>query len=621
MLKSFFFLLIFLFALSSQAEPKSDFATLIPLFTAETQVKMERLRPNQSESPDCQEGVSFLQSRLAYGQYQATQDFYLFCRGEELGAETWYLLALGFTSLFQWEKADLSFSQSVQMKKDPGVLFTYADFLWSQSQSEKALSVLSLFDDWEAELAFAAIEKLRQKSTERASYEEIDRFLKEWQQSGDSPIMRERATLTRAGILAQSYEHLESLKSLQSNFSHLPRPDLYFKSGFISFYGGASPYVSYAGDLYRSFVKYTHRFSWLPVEQNVHNYYQLYTSICKDSLLEKSQRKELAKKKSQWIKGDISAADFLNFLEQLNQRFPEKADVLSHLGGMHEILGDDEKGFSYLWKSRQLCSYYNRAHRGIVNINLRKRNRSFPDYEQLLAAVDESLAGKTFDPKLSQYILNWQSLGEEAQKRVKFSLLIWRPYVSWLYEKGNRAFIKYSFQLLSESPKLGEIRDTRIRYKNDWRLWDDVRGLGGQTVVAEYDEVMEYPFGAYGLLTHEVAHQFHQALPAYANGCIDALYLQAKKRNKFPDSYAARNNMEYFAQGATYWVIPENAPKRFGTNRGWVLRNDRDLGEWLEQIEKGIAVDELRCPIEVPMSFQQEPFPEIIPALKIDHGF
>jgi hypothetical protein len=138
-------------------------------------------------------------------------------------------------------------------------------------------------------------------------------------------------------------------------------------------------------------------------------------------------------------------------------------------------------------------------------------------------------------------------------------------------------------------------------YKLDNRLWDDVRGAGGQFVISDHDETFETVHGDYNLLGHEIAHQFHAYLDRYQPGlsdCIETLYGNAKQRKKFPDSYAATNSREYFAQGITYFLIPEDAPSRYGINVSWYPENDPDLYRLMQSIALSEGVfSRISCPL------------------------
>jgi tetratricopeptide (TPR) repeat protein len=116
------------------------------------------------------------------------------------------------------------------------------------------------------------------------------------------------------------------------------------------------------------------------------------------------------------------------------------------------------------------------------------------------------------------------------------------------------------YMLLSETPGLETLRDTRINY--DSRLWDDVRGAGGYNTVTGVEDVERTIFDRYNTVTHELTHQVHGVLTAEQSRTIQDLYRQAKTRDEqshegFMSRYAGGSVFEYFAEGANALVSPK----------------------------------------------------------------
>jgi hypothetical protein len=178
------------------------------------------------------------------------------------------------------------------------------------------------------------------------------------------------------------------------------------------------------------------------------------------------------------------------------------------------------------------------------------------------------------------------------------------PSITSLYDNQFRTYIKYAFDLLSDSPGMSEIAEQRIggkNYPNDNRLWDDVRGVGGETVVADLAEVFQTVQGDYNLLGHEMTHQFQALLekvdPAGLS-CVEKLYEKDKLNKNFPDGYSAYNKEEHFAQGVTYWLIPSDAPARFGLNHSWLEQNDPEQLSFINSINSsGGDLSKITCPL------------------------
>ena len=54
----------------------------------------------------------------------------------------------------------------------------------------------------------------------------------------------------------------------------------------------------------------------------------------------------------------------------------------------------------------------------------------------------------------------------------------------------------------------------------------------------------------------------------------------------FPDGYSAYNKEEHFAQGVTYWLIPQDAPARFGLNKSWVQQFNPQQFDFINSIDE-----------------------------------
>ena len=80
--------------------------------------------------------------------------------------------------------------------------------------------------------------------------------------------------------------------------------------------------------------------------------------------------------------------------------------------------------------------------------------------------------------------------------------------------------------------------------------------------------------------------------------CINRLYQNAQKRDIFSDGYAKSAVAEYFAQGITYYLIPENFPERYGTNISWSKKYDPDLYKFMVSIDQANGdLKKILCPI------------------------
>lgn len=214
-----------------------------------------------------------------------------------------------------------------------------------------------------------------------------------------------------------------------------------------------------------------------------------------------------------------------------------------------------------------------------------------PDYESNEKKVERELGSHQIPQEISSYISDWNALDAPTQRRVEYGMRIWLPWISLLKNSGYSTYIKFAFDLLSDSPNSADLKDERIggqNYPNDNRLWDDVRGAGGDTVIADASEVFQTVQGDYNLLGHEMAHQFQGLLESkYQAGltCIQSIYDSAKAAKNFPDAYSAQNKEEHFAQGVTYYLVPPDSPQRFGLNQKWLVEHNPQQLAFIQSIE------------------------------------
>jgi len=367
--------------------------------------------------------------------------------------------------------------------------------------------------------------------------------------------------------------------------------------------------IGAAKAIYDAYLPYTHRDINLPVEENVATYSEIAATHCRESLSQGARREELDQIARSWLQGIVGTRASLDRLLQLNASAMRNADILTMAGSLAEELGQTKDARHYYWQAHKTCPYYNRSHWGLSQFRDLRRHSADPSHDMLDKKALEIAAGLNVPPEFKTYVINESSLSEDDRLRLIFSMRYWIRHVPFLTKGGKGLYVKRTFQRLSEVPGLEEQRDKRVLYAYDQRLWDDVRGVGGNPVVVDRSEMRGAPFGSYNLAAHEIAHQFHQSLPQHLNDCIHQLYEQAKTRGRFPDPYAKTNELEYFATGVTIYMTPEDAPDRFGLNRAWIRANDPALLDLIQQVEAH-DVGDLRCPVsglaEAPVSVARQ---------------
>lgn len=408
----------------------------------------------------------------------------------------------------------------------------------------------------------------------------------------------------RIALADIDYDYPKALKHLVEDAAAIENPMDLWEAGFPVLYRtSASSNFKVAKAFYDAFVPYGHARSFLPVEMNIFNYSEIQNQVCKNNLSTPADRSRLEKDVKLWRAGSLSFDSMLSKVKLQLEKAP-KSDLHVVYGSLLAIQGEWEKAREQYWQGHQLCVYNNRAHWGLALVKRQEKYRAYPEFEQIEAQIEQDVQRVVFPAEISTYIVNWKAFPENSQKLIRHGLRFYAPYLRQMKAGQYTTYVKLPFELLSDSPTMASLRDTRIggsNYKFDNRLWDDVRGAGGNTVVADHDEVMQTPHGAYNLMVHEVAHQFHRYLENNRGAlgrCIEDLYAAAKKRNVFPDGYAASNKEEYFAQGVTYHMIPTDSPARYGLNGSWLQPNDPDLLKFIQSIEAADgSVAKIACPI------------------------
>ena len=204
------------------------------------------------------------------------------------------------------------------------------------------------------------------------------------------------------------------------------------------------------------------------------------------------------------------------------------------------------------------CPEYGRAHATLAKALEFQRfavDVHRADYERRFAATPTPEV-----PGIERFVVNWKSLSPRHQKRVALSVAPWSRFLPVLIEGGSTYYIKPLYQLLSETPGLESVRDTRINY--DSRLWDDVRGAGGFNTVTGVEDVERTIFDRYNTVLHELTHQVHGVLTANQSREIQEHYRLAKQRDDttqdgYLSRYAGGSVYDYFAEGANSLLSPK----------------------------------------------------------------
>jgi hypothetical protein len=409
-------------------------------------------------------------------------------------------------------------------------------------------------------------------------------------------------TMAWASHLAVNrYDRVGALHFLENTFQNIFEVDKAYKYVFISLYHTPGENYKLSEPSLEVYYKHSGPYSWYPIEQNTHLVTDIFTNVCPKTLTHDQLTKDLEALKKVWLEGG-DHAQVLQDVEALNKANPDKADIVTFYASVLSSMGQENLAFENYWKAHQLCNYYHRATWGLSSIKKDRLYRSFDDYAGIRARVKATVAQGIYPASISNYVMNWSMLNDAQKEGVKYAIRIWAPYSDGLVAAHTNLYIKSDFQYHSEIPGYEFDRDDRV-WPPDNRSADEIRGRGGNPVVADLGELMRTPHGDYNLAAHEMAHSFHlNYLPFVQRGdleqCITALYQDSQKRGVFADPYAASHENEYFAQSVGYYLIPDDAPRRFGLTGAWVKKYDPNMYEFVKRIDEAKGdISKVHCPI------------------------
>jgi hypothetical protein len=499
---------------------------------------------------------------------------------------------------FQYDQADQLYkaatgAQFANSDEYADAVFSYAEFSLYWIHPEKVSAILSLNKAWSAselKLWEAVIKRAGALDLGDVSKADVDHFLN-LQIERSSGATQSHLKALRLSILDSDYKFDQAMKQLSQDANSLKNPLLWYSLAYSAVYSGLNDRFAEARKIYDVSDLYSNPYSILPGEQNTYNYTEIYNSVCPKQLMSGEDRVRFEAFKAQIRSGAISSATALEQAADFTKNFSDRADVLTTYAGLLALSGQHQLAMQTYWRAHRHCRYYNRANWGLVLEKRFQKYSSFPDYDSNTQKVERELKSRHIPQEISTFISDWNALDSTTQRRVEYGMRIWLPWIHQLHANGFSAYIKFSFDLLSDSPGSADLRDQRIGgigYPNDNRLWDDVRGAGGETVLADANEVFQTVQGDYNLLGHEMTHQFQALLEAkYPPGvaCVQSTYDHAKADKNFPDPYSSQNKEEHFAQGVTYYLVPSDSPKRFGLNQTWLVQHDPEQLNFIESIE------------------------------------
>lgn len=563
------------------------------------------LAPLAQPSPKCVEpaGADYAYALFVAGRLTECAAYARTCVAEPQLTSPEVLLqgAICEAQSFRWREADELFQAATAepLRGSPQAALAvshYVAFALANGFDDRVEAILARHPQWsegERGIVRALLARAARLDTGAVDRAAMDQFLEKWRAQSQGRLA-EFLTVLKARIEYNEGRYSSAMTIATSEFPQLHDPMSWYYLAFMTFYHGLDKQFGQARVIYEAYDRFAQPWWQLPIENNVFTYSEIYSQECQSTTLQGSDRASFDRLKASLRKGQITIERALIQMRDWQQRFPDRADVLSALGGMLSLLGHHDEAEQHLWQAHRLCRYFNRAHWGLALTWRTRKFISLPDYQQNEQRMQRELGGIGLPPAADQYFINWRSFDGSALQRVVFGARIYVPHLEFFASKNLKAFLKFSYDLLSESPGNTKLRDQRIgggKYPNDHRLWDDVRGAGGETVVADIHEVLDSPHGSYNLLGHEMAHQLQTYMSyVFPQGVerIRELYQEALVSGNFPDKYSSQNMEEHFAQGVTYFLVPTDAPTRFGLNRSWLTRHNQAQEQFIVDVTKTV---------------------------------
>lgn len=564
---------------------------------------------NRADNCDDEGFADYLEALAARGQYEKCDELANRCQARSLNYETSMAGARCAVALYKWPEALRYYETASRSSRSASVytpyMFSFASFLLVSPYAEQMkakLQNVSNAGDEQIDLLIGAVKFAQLQIAPAGGTDGAWSFIDKGLSSLNTKTRAFFASV-KAQTLFGAYRYEESRQVLNSYLNYFTHTDQIWPLGYSVLYANKFDLFKLSEILYKAYIPYAHARSALPIENNNYTYTELYTHQCKAKLLQGEDLVEYREKIKQWQRAQVTTLELSQYIQQKLANGVATADLLAAAGSLSLMNGERDRAQAYFWQSHQACPNYNRAHWGLQTIRKMNRNLSYSDFTELETGYLKAIENVDYGTGISHYVLNYGTLGLDEQNKLKYGARVWGPYFG-LLDSGNRSvYIKSAFELLSETPSLESVHDMRIggeNYPNDNRLWDDVRGVGGATVVADFGELSQIAQGAYNTIGHEIAHQFHFTLiekQSPVADCIQNLYAKAKERGLFADGYAAFNPYEYFAQAVTYYSIPETSPQRFGLNRTWSLQNDPAMHALVQSIDKANGqIDQIVCP-------------------------
>jgi tetratricopeptide (TPR) repeat protein len=262
---------------------------------------------------------------------------------------------------------------------------------------------------------------------------------------------------------------------------------------------------------------------------------------------------------------------------------PEYIPALIGKGAALYYMVNYDEALHYFLKVLDIDPDYGLAHYGVAMCLLRRRDAVNIELERLRGTRSTDTPEP---PALRDVFTNYTRLDPEMQRIIRSSVKPLRAYLPAL-KREKVTFLIFPFHhFLWQVPFNKKLQGKKTF---DGRLWDDVKGSGGNNACAGEEWERDVKNFRFNVLTHEFAHQVHGFLPKDLRKEITRLYTSAKKARKTLDFYSDANENEYFAVGVEAYVSEYKLADQkitYGHTRSELLRVDPDLHGFIARLNQ-----------------------------------
>ncbi len=261
------------------------------------------------------------------------------------------------------------------------------------------------------------------------------------------------------------------------------------------------------------------------------------------------------------------------------------------LGSIAWLQGELDRSLIYFNKILEQYPDYGTAHNGVSRVLASKIDQYSVDFEKSIQLLSKIPLIEF--PSLREVFTNYATLSTTVQKSILFSISPLVKYLPALDSAEATFYILPLHEKLTDAESRKFLRGVRTF---DLRLWDDIRGNGGQHATSCIGSCWDALHFKFNEIAHEFAHQVHIfALTQNEKETIQNLFYQALAENKCLDVYARSDEYEYFAVGVEAYVSQQKQPDQklyHGHTHLELARKDPELFHFIEYLSNKAAIRE-----------------------------